>query len=154
MTKSLPILIPNTPLLAALINANIIAKDQEDNPILLVAVDFRQPHHQQDSKIIDFYQKTGNIIPFVMLVNPETIKIFQFDKKEAVFTEKASDILSFYEPEFSQKKIFQSYLVTLVEAWLSDLDYHWKLANPPGLGKVDKIGLLKLLKKGTTEIID
>lgn len=54
------------PQLVEILDANIIAKDREDNPILLVAVDYRKQHQQDDNLIIDFYQENGNIIPYIM----------------------------------------------------------------------------------------
>jgi hypothetical protein len=47
--------------------------------------------------------------------------------------------------------VFESYLLTLVEAWLRDLSYHWKSENPPGSEELRSAGLLKRLEGGTTQ---
>jgi hypothetical protein len=61
------------------------------------------------------------------------------------------EILQFYDPEFPGKRVFESYLLTLVEAWLRDLAYHWKSENPPGSAELERVGLLERLQGGTTQ---
>jgi hypothetical protein len=46
---------------------------------------------------------------------------------------------------------FESYLLTLVEAWLRDLAYHWKSEDPPGSEELGRAGLLEKLEGGTTQ---
>jgi len=45
--------------------------------------------------------------------------------------------------------VFESYLLTLVEAWLRDLAYHWKSEDPPGSEELGKAGLIEKLEGGT-----
>jgi hypothetical protein len=56
-----------------------------------------------------------------------------------------------YDPEFPRERVFESYLLTLVEAWLRDLAYHWKSENPPGSEELGRAGLLEKLEGGTTQ---
>jgi hypothetical protein len=60
-------------------------------------------------------------------------------------------VLRHYDAEFSNKRIFELYLTTLVEAWLRDLAYHWKSEKPPASEQLAAIGLLQQLEGGTTQ---
>ena len=60
-------------------------------------------------------------------------------------------VLQHYDLEFPGKRVFESYLLTLVEAWLRDLAYHWKSENPPGSEELGRAGLLERLEGGTTQ---
>jgi hypothetical protein len=55
------------------------------------------------------------------------------------------------EPDFPIKRVFESYLLTLVEAWLRDLAYHWNSEDPPGSEELGRAGLLEKLEGGTTQ---
>jgi hypothetical protein len=60
-------------------------------------------------------------------------------------------VLSHYDPDFAGKRIFEFYLLTLVEAWLRDLAYHWKSPNPPGSEELQAAGFLGRVEGGTTQ---
>ena len=61
-----------------------------------------------------------------------------------------SSILQHYDPEYAKKRVFKFYLVTLAEAWLRDLAYHWKSESPPGSEELQRVGLLSRMEGGTT----
>ncbi|MBD2495684.1 hypothetical protein [Nostoc sp. FACHB-280] len=93
---------------------------------------------------------------FAMLVDLENIEIFRYSisknrpllKRLSSF--QTSDILSYYDAEFSNKRIFKLYMETLIEAWLRDLAYHWKYEFPPASKGLADIGLLSQLEGGKT----
>lgn len=141
--------------------ADIIAFNNIGKPILLIEVKSngsktvgRLQAKTAINKIVYYLNLADQLIPFAMLVTPENIQIFQWDEKKLskpIVCLQTADILSYYEPEFRDKRIFSLYLTTLVEAWLRDLAYHWKSQNPPGSQELEAISLLEKLADGTTQ---
>ncbi|WP_414586919.1 hypothetical protein [Scytonema sp. PCC 10023] len=140
---------------------DFVALDKEGQVILIAEVK-GFPFNFTDEKtkiyavlrLIDYLQLVRTLIPYVMLVDVENILIFQWDGKnlsEPILCLNTADILSHYEPEFNEKKIFRFYLTGLTEAWLRDLAYHWKSEISPASKEMAKIGLLQLLEEGTTQ---
>jgi hypothetical protein len=141
---------------------DFIALDKEGQ-IILVAEVKGFPFTFQDNKtkeyailrLIDYLQTAKTLIPFVMLVDVENILIFKWDGKDLsqpIIRLNTPDVLSEYEPEFSNTPIYNLYLIGLTEAWLRDLAYHWKSELPPLSNEMATIGLLQLLENGTTQI--
>ncbi|NET70513.1 MAG: hypothetical protein F6K62_05850 [Sphaerospermopsis sp. SIO1G2] len=137
---------------------NIVFRNRNDNIVLLVETkaemledDLRQ---NAISQLETYY--LNNIkrdiqtdIPFGMLVDLEEINIFPLTEKQNInnlISLKTNDILSTYDPEFSQKRIFNFHLETLVKSWLRDLAYHWNSDSPPAYQEVARIGLLSLME--------
>lgn len=141
--------------------ADIIAFNNIGSPILLIEVKSnylktvdRLQVKTAIKKIVDYLNLADQLIPFAMLVTPENIQIFQWNGKnlsKPIVCLQTADILSYYEPEFRNKRIFRLYLTTLVEAWLRDLAYHWKSQNPPASQELAAISLLEKLAGGTTQ---
>lgn len=134
--------------------ADSVAEDVKGNIILLIAVQPTEAKHRRIDQLIYNLQSSKVLIPFAMLVNLETIEIFEWNGvklSEPICSLKTSDILRHYEPEFDNKRIFYQYLTRLVEAWLRDLAYHWKTETPPASEEMAAIGLLLRLKDGTTK---
>ena len=42
-------------------------------------------------------------------------------------------ILRTYDPNFDNHFIYETYLTTLLQAWLDDIAHHWKSTEPPGV---------------------
>jgi hypothetical protein len=149
------------------IEADIIALDREDNIILLVEVKIVLAQEEKaKQRIVDYmiaWLKTalsrlsekGTNIPFVMYVDLDKINVFKWDGvnlSEPLCTLKTGEILSYYDPNFLNKKWLDEYhLETLIEAWLHDLDSHWKHEQPPAIEKITEIGLLPLLIGSSTK---
>lgn len=141
--------------------ADIIAFNNTGTPVLLVEVesnDLKSVDNSYFEKAINqigFYLKVADqLIPFAMLVTLESIQIFQWDGinlSKPLTCLQTAEILSYYEPEFSSKKIFKLYLTTLIEAWLRDLAYHWKSQNPPAAKELEALDLVEKLVNGTTQ---
>ncbi|MEY3869268.1 MAG: hypothetical protein ACRCT1_20095 [Microcoleaceae cyanobacterium] len=159
-----------TELLAELktpIEADIIALDREDNIILLVEVKIVLAQEEKaKQRIVDYmiaWLKTalsrlsekGTNIPFVMYVDLDKINVFKWDGvnlSEPLCTLKTAEILSFYDPNFLNKKwLSEDYLETLTEAWLQDLNTQWKHDKPPALEQIDSIGLRQYLINCSTK---
>jgi hypothetical protein len=133
---------------------DFVAKDKDGNIFLIGEVkknDLKSGAKEQLKHYLSQYH--GNV-SFGMLVDTENIQIFRSNEQELsepIQILNTADILQFYDPKFGQKQIFERYLTTLVEAWLRDLAYHWKSANPPATAVMEEIGLLTHLADGTTE---
>ncbi|KAB8319361.1 hypothetical protein SD81_010800 [Tolypothrix campylonemoides VB511288] len=140
---------------------DVIALDKEEQLILIAEVK-GFPFSFTDKKtkkyavlrLIDYLQLAKTLIPFAMLVDVENILIFKWDGNnlsEPILCLNTANVLSYYEPEFNDKKIFSFYLTGLTEAWISDFAYHWKLEIPPASKEMAEIGLLQRLEGGTTQ---
>ncbi|MTJ09327.1 MULTISPECIES: hypothetical protein [unclassified Anabaena] len=131
---------------------SIVAKDQDEQPILMIDVRFSGMYSSPDLHILKMEQYQH--IPFLMFVNSHVMRIF----KSPTFTEVArfdtKKILGYYDPESIEGIIYQSTLITLTQSWLRDLAYHWKSATPPYIEEMKEIGLFTLLFDGTTEELE
>ncbi|MEH1846678.1 MAG: hypothetical protein V7L25_17195 [Nostoc sp.] len=141
---------------------DLVALDKEQQIILIAEVK-GLPFNFQETKtkkyailrLIDYLQAAKILIPFAMLVDVNKILIFKWDGNnlsEPIISLNTADVLSYYEPKFCDKSIFNLYLKGLTEAWLHDLAYYWKSAIPPLAKEMAEIGLLQLVEDGTTEI--
>lgn len=140
---------------------DFVVLDKDRQVILIAEVqgfpfDFKTKRAKENAilQLSDYLQAAKTLIPFAMLVDVKTIMIFQWDGKhlsEPILCLNTPDVLSLYETEFSNKKIYNLYLITLTEAWLRDLAYHWKSQIPPFRKQIADIGLLQLLEDGTTQ---
>jgi hypothetical protein len=96
----------------------------------------------------------GRPVDFVLAIDPVHILLYRPTGTyigEPLVILDTPEVLNRYDPESSRKRIFESYMLTLVEAWLRDLAYHWKSENPPGADELRQAGLLDRIKGGTTE---
>lgn len=89
-----------------------------------------------------------------MFVNQQYIRIYKTGNYEPVKKINPLDILKFYDPEFNETKMVQFYVMTLIQAWLRDLAYHWNSPNPPVMKEMEEIGFLEILDNGITEELD
>jgi hypothetical protein len=98
-------------------------------------------------------RSTGHAIPYWMFVDLDGIIIFSFgdgnQPAEVALHVDSKRALSAYDPEFGQKRIFDYYLLTLVEAWLRDFTFNWKSANPFAMQEFTEIGLADCLEGGS-----
>ncbi|BAY91714.1 MULTISPECIES: type I restriction enzyme HsdR N-terminal domain-containing protein [unclassified Tolypothrix] len=148
--------------------ADIIVLDKDEQIVLLVEVkstevEGKVAKQQAITQLNSYLQneiKNNHLFlvdeMFLMLVNLRDIEIFKWNGKnlsESLIAIKTANILSHYDPEFSDRKILGLYLETLVEAWLRDLAYHWKSEMPPASDNLAAIGLLQKLQGGTTQKI-
>src|SRR5262249_60803837 len=95
-------------------------------------------------------------VDFVMTIDPTCIHLYRVaggNLGRPIVHLDTPQILQQYDPEFAKRRVFESYLLTLVEAWLRDLAYHWKSDSPPGAEELRRAGLLEKLEGGTTQRI-
>ncbi len=97
--------------------------------------------------------KVADRVAFVMTIDPKRIQLYSTGEEsleEPIVQLDTGQVLQHYDPDFPGKRVFESYLLTLVEAWLRDLAYHWKSEKPPGSEELARAGLLEKLEGGTT----
>lgn len=97
--------------------------------------------------------KFAERVAFVLAIDPICIQLYKPVGESLgapIVHLDTRHVLQHYDPEFPGKRVFESYLLTLVEAWLRDLAYHWKSENPPGSEELGGTGLLEKLEGGTT----
>jgi hypothetical protein len=132
---------------------DIVAKDKDDRPVLVVEVKARQEMGGADEQL-RHYMEMGDF-PFGMVVTLEDISLYQRQSEswpEPVVIMPTTTTLSPYEPNIHEKQIFEFYLSALVAAWLDDLMFHWQSQEPPGAQDLASVGLLPDLVGGSTEL--
>ncbi len=140
---------------------DIIVLDPNQQIALLADVKIQENldnHENNLSKVSNLYLQNSQENPrFAISANLTEINIFKstnglFLKPEISLN--TGKILSHYDSEFCDKKIFKFYLKTVIVSWLRDLNYHWKSEIPPASEELGKIGLLAKLKKGETGLLN
>ena len=145
-------------------HADILIKDVDEQIVLLVKVQANKAEYKSVQQFIETWQTLKVLIPFAMFVDLRKTLIYKrqdIDWKgdlsalttvdvEPVGSFDTIDILRFYEKDFADKTILKPYLTTLVDAWIGDLAYQWKLENPPASEQLKEIGLVQILKGITT----
>jgi hypothetical protein len=98
--------------------------------------------------------KFAERVDFVLTIDPNCIQLYRSGGEslgEPIVRLDTPQILRHYDPDFPRERVFEPYLVTLAEAWLRDLAYHWKSEDPPGSDELAGTGLLEKLEGGTTQ---
>jgi len=128
---------------------DIVVKDKDDKPIMFVTVKASRVYEAEEFTLygLENYQH----VPFLMYVNTKYIRIYKSGNSEPIKKLNVLEILKFYDPGFHDRKMRQSFVMTLIQAWLVDLDYHWKSPNPPALKEIEEIGLLSKLDNMISE---
>ena len=140
---------------------DFVALNKEGQIVLIAEVkgfpfDFNRNQTKENAilRLIDYLQVAKKLIPFAIFVDLENILIFRWNGNnlsEPILCLNTADVLSHYELEFSKIQVFNLYFTTLTQAWISDLAYHWQSEIPPASEQMAEIGLLDLLKDGTTQ---
>jgi hypothetical protein len=127
--------------------------DREDHPVALVEVK-AHPVERWSTILPRQLAKFAERVAFVLTIDPNCIQLYRSGEEslgEPIVRLDTRQVLQHYDPEFPKKRVFESYLLTLVEAWLRDLAYHWKSEDPPGSAELGRAGLLEKLEGGTTQ---
>ncbi|HYW21641.1 MAG TPA: type I restriction enzyme HsdR N-terminal domain-containing protein [Nodularia sp. (in: cyanobacteria)] len=134
---------------------DIIATDKHGEIVLIVEA--KAQKLQTKSSAISQLKSYLNTLEannaFAMLADLDEIEIFKVNQEndfKKILSLKTVNILKYYDAEFPVKKIFALYFITLLEAWLRDLAYHWKSVKPPASEELATIGLLDMIKQGDT----
>jgi len=131
---------------------DIVVKDGDDRPMMFVAVVASRVYRSEKLKVdhLENYQQ----VPFLMFVNLTQVRIYQSGNYHPVMILNPGEIFPVYDPDYQNHEVvFQDYLVGLMDAWLSDLSYHWKSEHPPFETQVNEIGLISMLENGFLERI-
>ncbi len=128
--------------------------DREDQPVALIQVKANPVGHRWASVHLSQLAKLAEQVEFVLTIDPVSVYLYRTkgeNSEEPIVHLDTPQVLQHYDPEFSKRRVFESYLLTLVEAWLRDLAYHWKSESPPGSEELRRAGLLGKLEGGTTQ---
>jgi hypothetical protein len=130
--------------------------DREDHAVALVQVKSRPLGDEWTRLLRSDKRRISESFPnaaFLLAIDPKYIHLYRLTEKEVtdpVVHLDTAKVLGHYDPDFSKERIFENYLITLVEAWLRDLAYHWKSPSPPGSNELKAAGLLSKVEGGTT----
>src|SRR5260221_9475744 len=96
--------------------------DREDHAVALVQV----KAHPVERWATSLPRQLANAEPvaFVLTIDPNWIQLYRPAGEvlgEPIVRLDTRQVLQHYDPEFARKRVFESYLLTLVEAWLRDL---------------------------------
>ena len=127
--------------------------DRENHPVALVEVK-AHPVERWATVLPGQLAKSAEGVAFFLTIDPNCIQLYRSGEGslgEPIVRLDTRQVLQHYDPELAGKRVFQPYLLTLVEAWLRDLAYHWKSEYPPGSDELGRTGLLEKLEGGTTQ---
>lgn len=132
-----------------------VVLDRKERPVALIEVKARQLGKEWTSLLrSELKQRSPLPADFLIAIDPDCIHLYRLTEKELsdpVVSLDTPKVLSHYDAGFIGKRIFEQYLLTLAEAWLRDLAYHWKSPNPPGSEELKAAGFLERVEGGTTQ---
>ncbi len=134
---------------------DLVAFDEHDRPVLVAEVKAMTGAIQVAipwlNRLESDLRSAGRPIPYWMFVDGITFFYYGDGSQPARVTSFVGleTALSAYDPEIGRKRIFDDYLLALVEAWLRDVASDWRLADPPAMEQLGEIGLSERLKGGT-----
>lgn len=129
-----------------------VVMDKENHAVALIEVK-AHPIEKWAAGLPMQLAKFAERIAFILTIDPNQIYLYRPAGDvlgEPLARLDTREVLQNYDPEFTRKRVFGSYLLTLVEAWLRDLAYHWHSENPPGTAELGKTGLLEMMSEGST----
>jgi hypothetical protein len=127
--------------------------DRENHTVGLVQVKSAPLGDSWASILARQLERYAEPVDFVLTIDPQFIHAYRSSEdgiEGPVVHLDTPQILQHYDPSFPTRRVFESYLLTLVEAWLRDLAYHWKSENPPGSEELRRAGLLA--PNGNTDV--
>ena len=127
--------------------------DREDQTVALVEVK-ADPIERWRTILPRQLAKFAEDVTFVLRIDLNSIQLYRSggeDLGEPIVRLDTPQVLQHYDTGFAGKRVFHSYLVTLVEVWLDDLAYHWKSEDPPGSEELGRAGLFEKIEGGTTQ---
>lgn len=85
-------------------------------------------------------------IGYGLLVSPSSIRLYNGTGDEPLASWSTAEVLGNYHPLYTQWQSTPLALMTLVEAWLSDLAFGWSGRPVPGSDDFERIGLGRKLR--------
>jgi hypothetical protein len=133
---------------------DIVVLDKMDRTVAVVEVSAVKDAGADALVRLEAYlQQTDEHLAYAILADLSTIRIFRVygdSLGEEVATLSTVDVAVRYDGAFASKRIFHDYLAAIVNAWLDDIAYRWKSAEPPGDDVLRSIGLAQQLEGGRT----
>lgn len=134
---------------------DIIAVDDKGRPTVLVevrarALDLAKALPQAAAIAVEHHLP----VAYLILVGPQFITLYKrsvagsFDHPATSLP--TEEVLAEYDATYASRKVFDTYLESLVEAWLRDLAYHWHSDTPPGSSDAAVREMAASLAGGTT----
>jgi hypothetical protein len=132
---------------------DVAVVDRDNRAVALVQVK-AHPVRRRETILPTQLPNFAESVAFVLTIDPNRIHLYTpvgESLGEPIVQLDTRQVLQHYDPEFSKKRVFEPYLLTLVEASLRDLAYHWKSEDPPTSEELGRAGLLEKLEGGTTQ---
>ena len=130
------------------VQADVLAVDPEDNPLLLVKVKTHGALSEATRR--EVAEELRRIpVPFVMLADKSVMQFFRWDGDalQGPLAElSTAEVLSAYDRNFAARLISNYHFAGIISSWLSDVISNWKLENPPGLQALAQADLLAPLR--------
>lgn len=128
---------------------DVLAVGRDGRPVLVVEVKVR-PHNTDDTKAQLWQAARSNSAPFALLATEKKLTLFRVNEKtlDLICEFDTLHVLSHYDPSLDLQRPFPDYVESLLQAWLRDLAYNWKSAEPPALTELRGAGLAQLLEGG------
>ena len=123
-------------------SADLIVTDREGHSLLFVEVKVETRGRDPAIRLLqDRINRFG--FPFGMLVDLESILIFQRDQADLLIQLSTLEMIQAYDPQFEADRrwISQVYLEAMAESWLADFGSFWCHPQPPFHASLLKIGL-------------
>lgn len=131
--------------------------DRENHAVALIQVKGHPLGDRWTTILSKQLARFGERAAFVLTIDLNSIALYRPEGEtpvEPIVQLDTKQVLQHYDPEFPKKRVFESYLLTLAEAWLRDLAYHWKSDHPPGSEELRGAGLLEKVEGGTTQRLE
>lgn len=134
--------------------ADMLAFDEDGSPVVFVEVKGMTPVPESVLQLLETLRSNIPPIPFGILADPDRLQFFREGgmTPDPIFILKTRELAHAYGPSGEDDTpLYETYLTGLIDAWLSDLAFHWKHAVPPANEQMKSLGIAALLAGGTIE---
>lgn len=136
---------------------DLVAEDRDGRPVLIVEVKSAPIRDESEGWFLSTFEGAPPTVRFGMLVDFAFIRIYRRGESAPTARFDTGEVLRHYSPTYSEReyphghvRILELHIRTLLDAWLQDLIYHWKSAQPPKIDDIATMGLLGMIEGGTT----
>ncbi|NUQ00471.1 MAG: hypothetical protein HUU35_11520 [Armatimonadetes bacterium] len=130
--------------------AFVVVSEAEQPLVAVLATD--EPHAAAGHEPQAEFEALRRQAPYALVVSPAVLRLYD-SAGEALGSLATAAVLTSYHRGFRDWRATPRYLVTLVEAWLSDLAYGWRDEPPPGEALLESVGLVALLRGGALHVM-
>lgn len=116
---------------------DIVISDRDSNAIAIVEVKSIGSSADLSSSLAQlrrYVTAFGDRNTFAILADPINIRVYRGEpgQDSDPIVLSAPDILHHYDADYDKQIVYESYLASLIEAWLNDVSIHWQSEHPPG----------------------